>query len=118
MTNSSIIFWSSVELMNQGIIGTTGRTFKGQDPDGNPVELPEPEPIHTFQAWKQLGYIVKKGEKSIATIRIWKYSKKLLGEVPVTNLKTGETTNEPVEEEKMFMKDAYFFKFSQVQKIA
>jgi hypothetical protein len=118
MTNNEIIFWSSVELMNQGILGTTGRVFKGKDPEGNPVELMEPEQIHTFQAWKERGYIVKKGEKSIATIRIWKYSKKTLGEVPVTNLETGETTMEMVEKENMFKKDAYFFKASQVEKIA
>ena len=118
MTNSMIIFYSSIDLMNKGIIGTTGRTVKVQDKDGNTREMMEPEPIHTFQAWKQLGYIVKKGEKSIATIRIWKYSKKQLGEVPVTNLLTGETVSEPVEDERMFKKDAYFFKASQVEKIA
>lgn len=118
MTNANIIFWRSVELMNEGIIGTTGRTFIAEDAEGNKVEVMEPEPIHTFAAWKQLGYVVKKGEKSIATIRIWKYSKKQIGEAKVTNLKTGETETEPVEEEKMFKKDAFFFKASQVEKIA
>ena len=118
MTNSMIIFWESVELMEQGKIGTTGRTVNVQDKDGNTVELMEPEPIHTFAAWKGLGYAVKKGEKAVAKIRIWKYSKRIIGEAQVTDLKTGETITEPVEKEDMFKKDAFFFKASQVEKIA
>lgn len=118
MNNSTIILLNSIDLMNAGIIGTTGRTVVIKDEEGNDKEIMEPEPIHTFQAWKQMGYIVKKGEKSIATIRIWKYTKKVIGEAKVTDLKTGETTTEPVESENMFKKDAYFFKRSQVEKIA
>ena len=42
MTNAMIIFNNSVELMEQGIIGTTGRTVVVEDQNGNKKELKEP----------------------------------------------------------------------------
>ena len=62
MTNEMIIFWNAVDLMNSGLIGTTGRSVTIQDAEGNEKVLMEPEAIHTFSHWKELGYSVKKGE--------------------------------------------------------
>ena len=87
MTNAQIIFNESMELMKAGIIGTTGRTFVFEDADGNKKEIQEPEPLHTFAKWKELGYSVKKGEHAKASLM------------------------------KMFMKKAFFFTFDQVEKI-
>ena len=115
MTNATIILNASFELMEQGIIGTTGRIIEVQLPNGERKQMQEPEQIHTFAFWKARGYSVKKGEKAIAVIRIWNHSVKQIGEMTVPNVVTGETITEPVEEEKMFMKNAYFFKFSQVE---
>lgn len=72
MTNEQIIFNESVELMKSGKIGKTGRQFEVEDENGNKIMLDEPEDIHTFQAWKKLGYCVKKGEKAVAQFYIWK----------------------------------------------
>lgn len=66
-----------------------------------------PEPIHTFQKWKSLGYSVKKGEKSDIKFPIWKYTSK----------KSIDDNNEEKEETSMFMKMSAFFRFSQVEKI-
>ena len=114
MTNNEIIFWASVELMNEGKIGTTGRVFKGVDPKGNEVELQEPEAIHTFQAWKQLGFSVKKGQKAVAAIQIWKHTTKKV-DVEGKDPKTGEIVTEEVDVNKMIRKVAYFFSASQVE---
>lgn len=65
-----------------------------------------PEPIHTFQKWKSLGYSVKKGEKSDIKFPIWKYTSKK---------KDDESDEE--EDSSMFMKMSAFFRFSQVEKI-
>lgn len=117
MTNSEIIFWASVELMNEGKIGTTGRVFQGKDQNGQPVELMEPEPIHTFKVWKDMGYSVKKGQHAVATILIWKYREKK-ETVEMTEVETGEKVQQEIDTGKMFRKQAYFFSASQVEKTA
>ena len=109
MTNVEIIMAEQRELMKQGIIGTTGRTLKAivvnENGEEEEVEVAEPEPIHTYQKWKELGYQVQKGEKAIAQFTIWKHV-------------TKKAKNEGEEDEqKMFMKKASWFKFSQVAPI-
>jgi len=112
MTNAQIIFNESMELMKAGIIGTTGRTFIFEDADGNKKEIQEPEPLHTFAKWKELGYSVKKGEHAKAAFYIWKAGKgKKASEEDATD---GEKNPEQM---KMFMKKAFFFTFDQVEKI-
>ena len=101
MTNNMIILLERVKLMEAGIIGSTGETFTTDD--GTVLEMPEP--IHTYQAWKELGYQVNKGEKAVATFVIWKKGKDRVGE-------NGE--NIPG---KIFAKNSAFFKQSQVSKI-
>lgn len=65
MTNEMIIFKESQKLMNDGILQGSGVFATVEFEDGaRQVEMPEE--IHTFQAWKSLGYSVKKGEKAIA----------------------------------------------------
>lgn len=103
MTNAQIILLESIKLLNDGVLNSTGRLFKTEDGK----EFAEPEPIHTFQAWKALGYSVKKGEKAIAKFPIWKYTSKKV-----------EVEGKEEEKSNMFMKTAAFFKFSQVEKIA
>lgn len=107
MTNAQIIFNERVRLMEENKIGTTGRTILVQDNEGNELELAEPEEIHTFAAWKSLGYSVKKGEKAVAKFTIWKYAEKKVEEG-----KDEETIK------NMFMKSSCFFAQSQVEKRA
>jgi antirestriction protein ArdC len=38
------------------------------------------EEIHTFERWKELGFSVKKGERSTIKFPIWKYGKKKIEE--------------------------------------
>lgn len=104
MTNAQIIFNEAVELMKNGKIGKTGRQFEVEDEKGNKIMLDEPEPIHTFQAWKAKGFCVKKGEKAVAQFYIWKCVSK-----------ENENSDGMTEEQKkMFMKKASFFRASQV----
>lgn len=110
MTNAQIIFNASMELMKAGTIGTTGRTFTYQTEDGGQITVQEPEPIHTYAAWIEKGYQVRKGEKAIAQITIWKQGKSY-------TTKDKETGEEVEKEGRMFQKTAYFFKASQVDKI-
>lgn len=105
MTNQEIITEARFALMKQGIIGTSGRMIEVTDKDGNKKQIAEPEEIHTYQAWKDLGYQVQKGQKAIARFTIWKHTEK-------ENKETGK------KDEKMFMKNACFFKASQVEAIA
>ena len=72
MTNAQIIFNESIELMNQGIIKGTGRTFTVEMEDGTKKTIEEPEELHTFAAWKERGRQVKKGEHAKAKFYIWK----------------------------------------------
>ena len=106
ITNVQIIQQASLELMKQGILKTTGRFFEQQLEDGTTIQIPEPEPIHTYNGWKELGFQVKKGEHAKATFPIWKYSGK-------KDEETGEQ-----EDGHCFMKKAFWFTFDQVEKIA
>lgn len=108
MTNAMIILNESVKLMENGIIKGTGQFVEIENDDGSKKRLELPEEIHTFAAWKSMGYSVKKGEKAVARFAIWKYASKT--EV--------DENNEETEKSKMFMKVAAFFKGSQVEKIA
>ena len=112
MTNAQIIFNESMELMKTGTIGTTGRTFVYEDQNGEKHEIQEPEPLHTFAKWKELGYIVKKGEHAKAAFYIWKAGKGKAKEEDAN----ADGENSP-EKMKMFMKKAFFFTFDQVEKI-
>jgi hypothetical protein len=114
MTNNMIIFNAQQQLAEEGKIRYTGRTFTARDMEGNEIELKETEPIHTFQYWKALGFSVKKGEKAIAKLRIWKCSVK--AEKLQAKNKDGEMVEITEDHKKMFMKDACFFSFAQVEK--
>lgn len=105
MTNAQIIFNESQRLAAEGVIKYTGRVFEGVDMEGKPIQVKETEPIHTYNAWKELGYQVQKGQKAVAQFVIWKYKSKVVEE-------TGE------EDATMFMKKASFFTAAQVEKIA
>lgn len=61
MTNGEIIFRNSIELMKQGVLKPTGRIYTMTLDDGSEIQVPEVEPIHTYNGWKDLGYQVKKG---------------------------------------------------------
>lgn len=111
MTNEQIIFNASCRLMEDGIIGTTGRKIVVEMADGTEKEFMEPEPIHTYQVWKSMGFQVKKGEKNIAAITIWKAGKSKKQEAE------GEAEAKDAET-RMFMKTAHFFKLSQCEKVA
>ena len=110
MTNAMIIFWQSVELMNAGVIGSTGRVLTMELPDGSTKEIQEPEPIHTFACWKGMGFSVKKGEHAIARFPIWKGSEKVVKD------EAGNDTDE--KSLTMFRKEACFFTAAQVEPTA
>ena len=105
MTNEMIVFWAEQELAEEGVIGYTGRTFEVTDDAGKTVVMKETEPIHTYNTWKRLGYQVRRGEKCIKKLKIWKHAAHVDEE-------TGEVDNE-----RMFMKVAYFFSLGQVERM-
>lgn len=111
MTNAEIIYNAQMQLMEEGVIKGTGRMMKAliTDAEGNETEklVEEPEAIHTYQVWKELGYQVKKGEKAKASFTIWKH---------VKPKKKDENEEEP--EAKLFMTKASFFTIDQTEKIA
>ena len=72
MNNAQIIFNESVELMKNGLIGTTGRQITIEyEKDGEKVKelINEPEPIHTYAEWK-------KAQKAVASFTIWMWTEK------------------------------------------
>ena len=48
MTNEQIILFNRIQLMKDGVIGTTGNQICLEDEDGNKEVIYEPEQIHTF----------------------------------------------------------------------
>ena len=77
--------------------------------EGNEIIMQEPEQIHTFMAWKELGFMVRKGEKAVDSFSIWKYT---------SRKKPNQTEEETQEEGHCFLKYSHFFAAHQVQPIA
>ncbi len=102
MTNEQIILNDRIRLMNEGVIGTTGRNIVIEDSEGRKTLTKEPEEIHTYMEWKRRGYTVRHGEKCISALPIWK------------NIPSGKSGEGP--KEKMILKQAFFFKASQVER--
>lgn len=112
MTNAQIIFNQSMELMKAGIIGTTGRSFEAVNENGEKITIFEPEPIHTYNKWKEYGRQVKRGEHAKAAFTIWKAGK---GKKDEENAEAdGENTPDNI---SMFMKKSFFFTFDQTEPI-
>lgn len=112
MTNEEIISKRQQALLATGRINSTGRIIKAIDQDGNEIQIPEPEEIHTFAAWKEAGYIVKRGQHAVDAFMIWKYP---------TRKKTDPTDGketEAITADRPFMTKAFFFARHQVERIA
>lgn len=116
MTNEMIIFSQRCRMMDEGILKGTGRFVEIENENGEKVQMEEPEAIHTYKKWQELGYQVKKGQKAIAQFPIWKYNAKI-SEMEMINVETGKKEMVAVDDSKMFMKKASFFKMSQVERI-
>ncbi|MBR4549249.1 MAG: hypothetical protein IKO83_04940 [Oscillospiraceae bacterium] len=115
MTNQQIIDAARVALMDAGKIGSTGRMMEYIDGEGQKHTMPEPEPIHTFNYWKERGYSVIKGEKAVIKLTIWKHTERKCKVPEDANADTAAIMAEPVT--CMFMKTSAFFSLSQVQPI-
>lgn len=111
MTNLQIIDMNKQRLYAEGVLKGTGKMFEGVDMDGNPVQIPEVEPIHTFAGWKELGFKVKKGQHSTIRFAIWKHTSRT-EEIP---MKDGTKIEQ--ECSHMFLKEACWFTSAQVEPI-
>ena len=105
MTNAQIIMNESIRLMDEGVIGGSGIFGTIEDAEGNKREIEFPEAIHTFNTWKSLGRVVKKGEHAKAAFTIWKQGKGKKDD-------DGEETPG-----HMFMKTAFFFTIDQTEEV-
>ena len=128
MNNAQIIFNESIALMNDGLIGTTGRQITIEyEKDGEKVKetINEPEPIHTYKEWQKLGLQVQKGQKAVAKFTIWMYTDKKsnltkeeadkINEIAEgINAKEGDEVHS---KGHYYMKEAAFFSMSQVAPI-
>ena len=112
MSNEEIIMKNRVFLMENGLLKPSkgGETFMFTDERGC-REIEVPEEIHTFNKWKSLGYIVKKGEHSIARFPIWQKRKKKERRKPEQE-EDGERMENGV---SYYMKTAFFFTADQVE---
>lgn len=106
MTNAMIIMNESIRLMEEGILKGSGEFVTVENEDGTEKTLELPEPIHTFNGWKERGYKVKKGEHSKIKFSIWKHSTRKI-----------EKDGKEEERSNMFQKVSAFFTFDQVEPI-
>lgn len=98
ITNEMLVFNEEQRLAKEGLIKYTAMVT-ATDPLGGEISYMDTERIHTYQAWQDLGYQVRKGEKAITKLTIWKH------------VDGGET-----EGGRMFRKTSAFFSASQVDK--
>lgn len=65
--------------------------------------------LHTYNQWKNMGYIVKRGEKAKHKITIWKKS--------IKKVKNEDDEKDGVDTGRFFLKTASFFTQEQVERI-
>lgn len=65
--------------------------------------------LHTYAQWKNLGYQVKKGEKSKHKITVWKRSTK--------KIENEDGDKEDIDTGRYFLKESAFFTQEQVERI-
>lgn len=112
MTNAEIIMRESIALMEQGILAGVDGVFV--DENGDDVAMKVPEEIHTFDQWKKMGRIVKKGEHGIAKFAIWsptKQTQKILDD------NDGKLDKDKKKDARMYMRMASWFTKAQTQTI-
>ena len=109
MTNAEIVFNNSVFLMEQGLLRGTGEKVMFKDEQGI-REVEVPEEIHTFNEWKRMGFVVKKGEHAIAKFPIWKLAGKKKKDEEAGENEDGEKSGG-----RFYMKVAFFFTREQVK---
>lgn len=68
-------------------------------------------PLHTFQAWKSAGYVVKKGEHARITTRLWRFTNK-----SKKNNEADENTD-GTDNEYYYLAKAFLFTYDQVERI-
>lgn len=119
MTNAMIILNESIRLMEEGKLNGSGQFVEVENEDGSKSRMELPEDIHTFNGWKQRGYVVKKGEKSSIKFPIWKHTTKKAntntGNAELDKMNT--QINAQGGESRMFMKVSAFFTIAQVEPI-
>ncbi len=109
MKNEEIVLQNRFRLMTEGIIGSTGQMLKIQTDDGE-KEVPEPEVIHTYAGWLDLGYRVRHGQHAIAEFPVWKMR-------PAGTRKDKKTGAEVHFDAKMMLCNAFWFSSEQVKPI-
>lgn len=118
MTNNQIIFNERMNLLEAGVIRSTGRKMRCAYTDDNgevsEMIVDEPEELHTFKEWKDRGYMVQKGQKTIARIMIWNYTNKASKAAREAAEAEGK---DPAEDPHYYMKEACFFAAHQVAPI-
>lgn len=117
MTNAQIILQNSVFLMEQGILKPTEEKILFADEEGNVREINKPEEIHTFQAWKKLGYQVQKGEHAVAKFPVWKFKSSKSSKAGADDREVGEDEELEKQKGRCFMKVAFFFTADQVKEV-
>lgn len=116
MTNQEIILRESIRLMNDGIIAGSGRYVTMTDNSGAEMTIELPEAIHTFSAWKKAGFAVKRGEHAIACFPVWKYTQRR-NNADNDGDGDGAADGDSEPSGHMYMRKAFWFKLSQVEKI-
>ena len=114
ISNEMIILSARLSLLEQGVLQPTGRMLETENDAGERVMVPEPEEIHTFQAWKAAGYSVRRGERAIIRLTIWNHTGRKLETVTATDGSEIETEDRG----HYYSKVACFFAAHQVERSA
>lgn len=73
------------------------------------------EQAHTYNRWKRMGFMVKRGEHAAFRAKIWQKSKKV--QMPKEEQEEGETPEEKKFQRGWYLQTACFFVASQVEPI-
>lgn len=73
------------------------------------------EEIHTFKAWNELGFKVKRGEKAIMMVEIWKPRATRVIGITQMEEEIDENDENVKNKGRFFLKKSHFFGRSQVE---